>query len=63
MIVSAGTSWYIDRVFARHGVCAKVYSNPGRIVPGKGLAIEKPAADSPCQPRSPMTDSARRNRV
>lgn len=47
IIVSAGTSWYIDRVLARAGVQAKVYSNPGGIVPGKGLVIEKLAADSP----------------
>jgi 2-hydroxy-3-keto-5-methylthiopentenyl-1-phosphate phosphatase len=47
IVVSAGTSWYIERVFARAGVRASVYSNPGRIVPGKGLVIEKLAASSP----------------
>lgn len=47
IIVSAGTSWYIERVLARAGVRAQVYSNPGRIVDGRGLVIEKLAADSP----------------
>lgn len=47
IIVSAGSSWYIHRVLDRAGVKAKVYSNPGRIVPGKGLQIERLPANSP----------------
>jgi len=47
IIVSAGSSWYIERVLERTGVKAKVYSNPGRIVSGKGLEIERLPADSP----------------
>lgn len=58
IIVSAGSSWYIDRVLARQGVRAKVYSNPGRIVPGKGLVIERPAADSPYYSENTGIDKA-----
>jgi 2,3-diketo-5-methylthio-1-phosphopentane phosphatase len=58
IIVSAGTSWYIDRVLARHGVHAKVYSNPGRIEPGKGLVIERPPADSPYYSENAGIDKA-----
>lgn len=47
VIVSAGSSWYIERILERTGVKAKVYSNPGRIVPGKGLVIERQPAGSP----------------
>ncbi len=47
IIVSAGSSWYIERVLQRAGVKAMVYSNPGRIEPGKGLVIERLPADSP----------------
>lgn len=47
IIVSAGSSWYIERVLARAGVRATVVSNPGRIVPGRGLVIEKPPRESP----------------
>ena len=42
IIVSAGSSWYIDRILAAAGVEATVYSNPGRLEPGRGLVIEKP---------------------
>lgn len=40
IIVSAGSSWYIDRILAMIGVQAVVHANPGRI--GRGLEIEKP---------------------
>jgi 2-hydroxy-3-keto-5-methylthiopentenyl-1-phosphate phosphatase len=42
IIVSAGSSWYIDRILDRHGVDAVVHANPGRIIPGKGLVLTKP---------------------
>ncbi|MDX2152501.1 MAG: MtnX-like HAD-IB family phosphatase [Bryobacteraceae bacterium] len=41
VIVSAGSSWYIDRILARHGVSATVHSNPGRIEDGRGLVLER----------------------
>jgi HAD superfamily phosphoserine phosphatase-like hydrolase len=47
IVVSAGSSWYIERILARAGVGATIHSNPGRIVPGRGLVIERAAADSP----------------
>ena len=41
IIVSAGSSWYIERILSRIGVKhAQVHSNPGRIVPGKGLQLD-----------------------
>lgn len=40
-VVSAGSSWYIDRVLTRAGVAAPLYSNPGRIENGRGLVLEK----------------------
>jgi len=46
-VVSAGSSWYIERVLARAGVNARLFSNPGRIVPGRGLVIERLPEDSP----------------
>lgn len=47
IIVSAGSSWYIDCVLKSAGVRATVRSNPGRIVHGKGLMLSKPPQDSP----------------
>src|SRR5262245_59812034 len=35
-VVSAGSSWYIERVLRRSGVAATVYSNPGRLENGRG---------------------------
>jgi 2-hydroxy-3-keto-5-methylthiopentenyl-1-phosphate phosphatase len=41
IIVSAGSSWYIERILSRIGVeHAQVHSNPGRIVPGEGLQLD-----------------------
>ena len=42
IIVSAGSSWYIDRILAARGVNAAVHSTPGRVLAGRGLVIEKP---------------------
>lgn len=46
IIVSAGSSWYIDRILANHNIKATVHSNPGSIVPGKGLVL-RPPRESP----------------
>jgi HAD superfamily phosphoserine phosphatase-like hydrolase len=37
IVISAGCSWYIERVLRRAGVRAEVYANPGRVVQGRGL--------------------------
>jgi 2,3-diketo-5-methylthio-1-phosphopentane phosphatase len=42
VVVSAGSNWYIDRILSSAGVQVPVHSNPGRIVPGRGLQIELP---------------------
>jgi 2,3-diketo-5-methylthio-1-phosphopentane phosphatase len=47
IIVSAGSSWYIDCVLKNAGVRATVRSNPGCIVEGRGLVLSKPPQDSP----------------
>jgi 2-hydroxy-3-keto-5-methylthiopentenyl-1-phosphate phosphatase len=44
VVVSAGCTWYIDRVLAAAGVTATVHANPGRIEPGRGLVLELPRA-------------------
>jgi 2-hydroxy-3-keto-5-methylthiopentenyl-1-phosphate phosphatase len=46
-VVSAGSSWYVERVLERAGVAATVYSNPGRLEKGRGLVLEKLDASSP----------------
>jgi len=46
-VVSAGSSWYIERVLSRAGVAATVYSNPGRLENGRGLVLEKLDPSSP----------------
>jgi len=41
IIVSAGSSWYINKILSSFGVKhATVHSNSGRIVPGKGLRLD-----------------------
>lgn len=42
IIVSAGSSWYIDTILQRCRVQATVHSNPGRIIPGRGLVMDLP---------------------
>src|SRR5262245_38551179 len=39
LVVSAGSSWYIERVFRRAGVTATIYSNPGRLQKSRGLVL------------------------
>src|SRR5215467_6350408 len=47
LVVSAGSSWYIVRLFARAGLDVPVYSNPGRLEHGDGLVLERSDASSP----------------
>jgi 2,3-diketo-5-methylthio-1-phosphopentane phosphatase len=44
IVVSAGCSWYIERVL--NGAPATIHASPGRLVPGSGLVM-KPPSDSP----------------
>jgi 2-hydroxy-3-keto-5-methylthiopentenyl-1-phosphate phosphatase len=46
-VVSAGSSWYVERVLRRAGVSAPVYSNPGRLENGRGLVLERLDPSSP----------------
>jgi len=46
-VVSAGSSWYVDRVLRRAGVAATVYANPGRLENGRGLVLERLDPASP----------------
>jgi 2,3-diketo-5-methylthio-1-phosphopentane phosphatase len=47
LVVSAGSSWYVERVLRRAGVAATVYSNPGRLEKGRGLVLDTPDVSSP----------------
>jgi 2,3-diketo-5-methylthio-1-phosphopentane phosphatase len=47
LVVSAGSSWYVERVLRRAGVAATVYSNPGRLEKGRGLVLERLDTSSP----------------
>jgi len=43
IIVSAGSSWYIERILDQAGITtAIVHANPGRVVPGQGLQLHPP---------------------
>jgi 2,3-diketo-5-methylthio-1-phosphopentane phosphatase len=42
VVVSAGCSWYIERILARAGVNLPIYSNPGTFVPNGGLHMRLP---------------------
>jgi HAD superfamily phosphoserine phosphatase-like hydrolase len=46
LVVSAGCSWYIERLLREHEVELPVIANPGRLVPGRGLELMAPT-DSP----------------
>lgn len=46
VVVSAGCSWYIDRILQNAGVRATVHANPGEIISGRGLVMTQPR-DSP----------------
>jgi 2,3-diketo-5-methylthio-1-phosphopentane phosphatase len=45
VVVSAGCSWYIDRLLAEAGVRLPVHANPGRVVDGR--LIMDPPRESP----------------
>jgi 2,3-diketo-5-methylthio-1-phosphopentane phosphatase len=47
LVVSAGSSWYVQRALRRAGVTATVYSNPGHLENRRGLVLEKLDASSP----------------
>jgi 2-hydroxy-3-keto-5-methylthiopentenyl-1-phosphate phosphatase len=42
IIVSAGSSWYIERILRKSGVEAVIHSNPDQIRKGHGLVIGQP---------------------
>ncbi|MCX6622460.1 MAG: MtnX-like HAD-IB family phosphatase [Acidobacteria bacterium] len=42
VIVSAGSSWYIERILTSAGVQVPVHSNPGHLEPNRGLVLELP---------------------
>ena len=57
-VVSAGSSWYVQRVLRRAGVAATVYSNPGRLENGRGLVLEKLDPSSPYHSASVGVDKS-----
>lgn len=57
-VVSAGSSWYVERTLRRAGVAATVYSNPGRLEPGRGLVLEKLDPSSPYHSASAGVDKS-----
>jgi 2,3-diketo-5-methylthio-1-phosphopentane phosphatase len=57
-VVSAGSSWYIERVLRWAGVAATVYSNPGRLENGRGLVLEKLDLSSPYHSASEGVDKS-----
>ena len=58
LVVSAGSSWYVERVLRRAGVQATVYSNPGRLERGRGLVLEKLDRSSPFHSATAGVDKA-----
>jgi 2,3-diketo-5-methylthio-1-phosphopentane phosphatase len=57
-VVSAGSSWYVERVLRRADVAATVYSNPGRLENGRGLVLEKLDPSSPYHSASVGVDKS-----
>jgi 2-hydroxy-3-keto-5-methylthiopentenyl-1-phosphate phosphatase len=57
-VVSAGSSWYVERVLKQAGVAATVYSNPGRLENGRGLVLEKLDPSSPYHSASVGVDKS-----
>src|SRR5215471_19180121 len=57
-VVSAGSSWYVERVLRQAGVAASVYSNPGRLENGRGLVLEKLGPTSPFHSASVGVDKS-----
>jgi 2,3-diketo-5-methylthio-1-phosphopentane phosphatase len=58
LVVSAGSSWYVERVLRRAGLAATVYSNPGHIENGRGLVLEKLDPSSPYHSASVGVDKS-----
>ena len=58
LVVSAGSSWYVERVLRRAGVAATVYSNPGHLEKGRGLVLEKLDRSSPYHSASVGVDKS-----
>jgi 2,3-diketo-5-methylthio-1-phosphopentane phosphatase len=42
IIVSGGSSWYIEQILGTAGVSATIHSNPGQIEEGRGLVLRLP---------------------
>lgn len=57
-VVSAGSSWYVERVLGRAGLAASIYSNPGHIEDGRGLVLEKLDSSSPFHSASVGVDKS-----
>jgi 2-hydroxy-3-keto-5-methylthiopentenyl-1-phosphate phosphatase len=57
-VVSAGSSWYVERVLRQAGVVARVYSNPGRLENERGLVLEKLDRSSPYHSPSEGVDKS-----
>jgi 2,3-diketo-5-methylthio-1-phosphopentane phosphatase len=57
-VVSAGSSWYVERVLRQAGVAATVYSNPGHLENGRGLVLEKLDSSSPYHSASVGVDKS-----
>ena len=57
VVVSAGCSWYIERILARVGVTLPVFANPGTFTPGGGVHMRLPT-DSPYFSRELGIDKA-----
>ena len=58
VVVSAGSSWYVERVLGRTGLAVPVYSNPGHLENGRGLVLERLDASSPYHSTSMGVDKA-----
>jgi 2,3-diketo-5-methylthio-1-phosphopentane phosphatase len=58
LVVSAGCSWYVERVLKQAGVTATIYSNPGRLENGRGLVLEKLDPSSPYHSTSVGVDKS-----
>jgi 2-hydroxy-3-keto-5-methylthiopentenyl-1-phosphate phosphatase len=57
-VVPAGSCGYVERLLRRAGVAATVYSNLGRLEPGRGLVLEKLDASSPYHSASVGVDKS-----
>ena len=58
LVVSAGSSWYVERVLRQAGVTATIYANPGRLEIGRGLVLEKLHPSSPYHSASVGVDKS-----